>query len=74
MSLVRVIQHVDWQVWDGNGGGGGERYQQHQHAFAFLQRQVQLVRVFFTEERQVNGTPARKHEARITELRVPGIL
>lgn len=59
---MRVIQHIDWQVWDGNCSRSSECNQQHQQAFTFLQRQVQLVCVFFTEQRQVDGTSAKRNK------------
>lgn len=68
VSLIRVVQHVDRQVRDGNGGRGGERNQEHQHTFALLQRQVQFVCALFAEERQVNGTPEVHKTNTVPEL------
>lgn len=62
VPLVRVIQHVDWQVWDGNSSRSSECNQQHQNTFTFFQWQVQFVCVLFTKKRQVNGTPREKNK------------
>lgn len=54
---MRIIQHVDREVWDGDSSRGSECDQQHQNAFAFLQWQVQLVCLLFTEKWKVNSAP-----------------
>lgn len=64
VSLMRVVQHVDRQVGDGDGSRGGECDQQQQHSSAFFQRHVQFVRLFLAQERQVNGAPVQKPASR----------
>lgn len=70
VPLVRVVQHVDRQVGDGDCSRGGECDQQQQHSSALLQRHVQFVRPFLTEERQVNGAPVAHERAHGTTLSV----